>query len=240
MIDSACTDGLSEDALAGVERGCFITLEGGEGAGKSTQIKLLADGLRRALVGPEVIVTREPGGSAGAEQIRRLLVTGEPGRWSPVAETILHFSARRDHCDRTIWPALKRGDWVLSDRFADSTRAYQGYGLGVPAETIEALYEACLGAFAPDLTVILDIDPEIGVQRARGRLQLFDMDEDRYERMDIGFHQRLRDGFRTVAMENPGRCLLIDATAPVEVVQAEIRGAVKDRLGITLPRKIPA
>lgn len=226
--------------LEGVARGCFITMEGGEGAGKSTQIKLLADGLRRTLKGPELIVTREPGGSAGAEQIRRLLVTGEPGRWSPVAETILHFSARRDHCDRTIWPALERGDWVVSDRFADSTRAYQGYGLGVSSETIEALYAACIGSFGPDLTLILDIDPEIGVQRARGRLQLFDMDEDRYERMDLGFHQRLRDGFRAIAAAHPDRCLLIDATASVEVVQAEIRGAVKDRLGIALPRKIPA
>ncbi len=221
-----------------IERGRFITFEGGEGAGKSTQLKLLGEALRKTLKGPELIATREPGGSQGAEQIRRLLVTGDTERWSPMAETILHFAARRDHLDRTVWPALERGDWVLSDRFADSTRAYQGHGLGLDLALIEALYVACIGDFRPDLTVILDIAPEIGVARARSRLELFDMDEDRYERMDLSFHERLREGFRAIALQYPQRCVLIDAAQAVEEVQGAIRHAVKDRLGISLPKKV--
>lgn len=135
-------------------RGRFITLEGGEGAGKSTQVRLLADALRRA--GHDVVVTREPGGTPGAEQIRALLVQGDTGRWDAVTEALLLFAARRDHLVKTIWPALDRGDWVVSDRFSDSTLAYQGYAHGMGTELIERLYALTVGEFQPDLTIMLD------------------------------------------------------------------------------------
>src|SRR5688500_12746876 len=175
------------------QRGRFISFEGGEGAGKSTQIRLLVDAL--AARGLDVIATREPGGSPGAEEIRRLLVSGDPGRWDGVTEALLHFAARRDHLARTVWPALDAGRWVVTDRFADSTMAYQGYGHGLGREPIERLYEVAVGGFAPDLTLILDIPPEAGVSRAHARHD----GEDRYERMDLTFHHRLREGFLAIA-----------------------------------------
>lgn len=215
-------------------KGRFITLEGGEGAGKSTQIELLGETLRNSKKVPDLIVTREPGGSAGAEQIRHLLVTGRVDRWTPMTETILHFAARRDHLERTIWPALERGDWVISDRFADSTRAYQGYGQGVDLDQLERLYEASIGNFAPDLTLILDIDPEKGIARARERLRLFGNDEDRYERMDVAFHEKIRQGFLAIAAANPERCVVIDAERDLKDVQKDIRCAIRKKLGIAL------
>ncbi len=218
-------------------RGRFITFEGGEEAGKSTQIRLLAESLRRTGKVGELVTSREPGGSAGAEQIRRLLVTGEPERWTPMAETILHFAARRDHLDRTVWPALARGDWVLCDRFADSTRAYQGHGLGVDLAMIEDLYRAVVGEFAPDLTLVLDIDPADGVRRSGRRLDLFDQDEDRYERMDLSFHRRIRDGFLAIAAAEPDRCAVIDARGDIDAVRALIAKTVRNRLGIAVSAK---
>ena len=148
-------------------RGRFITFEGGEGAGKSTQVRLLAAAL--AGQGRDVLATREPGGATGAEEIRRLLVSGDPDRWDGVTEALLHFAARRDHLARTVWPALDAGRWVVSDRFADSTMAYQGYGHSLGREPIERLYAVAVGDFAPDLTLILDIPPEAGVTRAHAR-----------------------------------------------------------------------
>jgi dTMP kinase len=213
-------------------RGRFITLEGGEGAGKSTQLRRLADTLREALHarGAELVTTREPGGSPGAEEIRGLLVTGETGRWSPVTEALLHTAARRDHLERTVWPALEAGNWVLCDRFFDSTMAYQGYGLGLGRELVETLQTAALGGFRPDLTLILDIDVETGLRRAVARHG----GEDRYERMDIGFHQRLRDGFLDIARREPERCAVVDADADLDTVQARIRDAVAGWLGLEL------
>ncbi|PWC55599.1 dTMP kinase [Azospirillum sp. TSO22-1] len=205
-------------------RGCFITLEGGEGAGKSTQLRLLADSL--ASCGIDVMLTREPGGSPGAEEIRRLLVSGETGRWGGMTEALLHTAARRDHLERTVWPALDSGRWVLCDRFFDSTMAYQGYGLGLGREPIEALQRVALGDFRPDLTLILDLPVEVGLDRANARRG----DEDRYERMDLSFHARLRDGFLDIAAREPERCAVIDAAHPVEVVQAAILDAVTRRL----------
>src|SRR5262249_4485373 len=145
-------------------RGKFITLEGGEGAGKSTQIKLLASWLQER--GVDVAQTREPGGAPGAERIRELLVTGDADRWTPIAETLLHYAARADHLERTIRPALVAGRWVVCDRFADSTRAYQGYGHGVPFGIIESLFKAVVADTAPDLTLILDLPVEVGLRRA--------------------------------------------------------------------------
>ncbi len=209
-------------------RGRFITLEGGEGAGKSTQIRLLADAL--AACGKEVVVTREPGGSKGAEEIRALLVSGETGRWGPVTEALLHTAARRDHLERTVWPALDAGRWVICDRFFDSTMAYQGYGLGLGRDLVGALQSTALGDFRPDLTLILDLPVETGLSRAIARRG----GEDRYERMDIDFHRRLRDGFLDIAAREPERCAVIDASHPIESVQASILDAVTRRLGVTI------
>lgn len=209
-------------------RGVFITLEGGEGGGKSTQVRLLAGAL--AARGIAVTVTREPGGAPGAEQIRALLVNGETGRWDPLSEALLHYAARREHLRHTILPALAGGRWVICDRFADSTMAYQGYGHGLGREVISALHEAVVGGLAPDLTLILDIPVEAGLGRAASR-----GGEDRYERMDRKFHDRLREGFLDIARREPGRCAVIDAAGTVDEVQAAILGAVHQRLGVNVP-----
>ncbi len=206
-------------------RGRFITFEGGEGAGKSTQLRRLADALIAS--GVDVVMTREPGGSPGAEEIRKLLVTGEPGRWDAETEALLHFAARRDHLIRTVWPALERGAWVLSDRFADSTMAYQGYAQGLGRERVADLYRLVVGDFAPDLTLILDVPSDQGLERAGGRGH----DETRYERMGKAFHARLREAFLDIAKREPRRCTVIDSTGPVDAVANAIRRAVRERLG---------
>lgn len=205
--------------------GRFITFEGGEGAGKSTQIRLLAEVLRGWNL--PVTVTREPGGSPGAEAIRRLLVEGETGRWDPLAEALLHFAARRDHLIRTIWPALDRGDWVLSDRFADSTMAYQGYGHRLKRDLVTQLYNIVVGDFTPDLTLILDLPVEEGLLRAKQR----GGGEDRYERMGQDFHERLRHGFLEIAARAPERCVVIPANGEIADVARAILVAVETRLG---------
>jgi len=210
-------------------RGRFITLEGGEGAGKTTQRGLLAALIRAT--GLEVVETREPGGEAGAEAIRALLVSGEPGRWEPLAETLLHHAARAQHVARLIEPALARGAWVISDRFADSTAVYQGAGQGVAPGTIAALEAAVLGGFAPDLTLVLDIPVEAGHARAAARAET-----NRYERFDRAFHDRVRAGFLARAAAHPQRCVVIDATGSRGQVMAAMIEAVQARLGIALPR----
>ena len=211
----------------GSKGGKFITLEGGEGTGKSTQALLLAGHLERA--GIDALVTREPGGAPGAEEIRKLLVEGAPGRWDAISETLLHFTARREHLEQTVVPAIARGQWVISDRFADSTMAYQGYGLGVGRQAVEALYRIVVGAFAPDLTIILDLAPELGLERSRGG----QTGEDRYERMDEAFHRRLREGFLDIARREPERCAVIKADGAMEEVEAKILATVGERLGVS-------
>jgi len=206
--------------------GRFITLEGGEGGGKSTQARRLAEMLERET--HEVLLTREPGGSPGAEQIRGLLVDGEVQRWDAVTETLLHFAARRDHLANTVRPALDRGAWVISDRFADSTMAYQGYGHGVDRSAIADLYRICVGSLKPDLTLILDLPVEAGLARAAGR----GGGEDRYERMDVAFHERLRQGFLEIARQEPGRCVVIDAARSEDEVHAQIIAAVRERMAL--------
>jgi dTMP kinase len=209
-------------------RGRFITLEGGEGAGKSTQIARLADALRRS--GFKVRTTREPGGSPAAESIRKLLVEGEPGRWRPLTEALLHFAARKEHLDTVIRPALDAGEWVISDRFADSTMAYQGYGHQLGTEPVAALYELSIGGFAPDLTLILDVPVEAGLARTAGRNHA----ETRYERMSRAFHERVREGFLQIAAGDPGRCVVIDAAGNPDAVTAAIFSVVADRLKVPI------
>lgn len=187
-------------------RGRFITLEGGEGAGKSTQAQLLAGRLRSA--GRSVCVTREPGGSSGAEAIRALLVTGAAGRWSPLSETLLFYAARADHLDHTIRPALKRGDWVVCDRFFDSTRAYQGHADGVDFALLDALDARVIGSARPDLTLILDLPVAEGLARAASRRP---NGEARFETKEKAFHEAVRQGFLAIAKTEPDRCRLIDA-----------------------------
>ncbi len=204
-------------------RGRFISFEGGEGAGKTTQIRRLAD--RLSPLG-EVVLTREPGGSAGAEALRDLLVRGATDRWSPMSETLILYAAREDHLERLIRPALARGAWVLSDRFADSTRAYQGAGGGTSADFIAALEAAVVGETRPELTLILDLPVDEGLARATAR----GGGEERFERKGRAFHERLRQGFLAIARGEPLRCSVIDAAAPPDQVAAAIWAAVSSRL----------
>jgi dTMP kinase len=215
------------------QHGQFITFEGGEGTGKTTQVQLLASLLRAR--GHDVVTTREPGGAAGADTIRSLLVSGATDKWDPLSESLLLFAARREHLVKTIWPALEQGAWVLCDRFADSTLAYQGYGHSVPIEFIENLYDVVVGEFVPDLTLILDIDVEIGLARANARNTDTASREDRFERMDIAFHERLRTGFLYIARNDPGRCAVIDADNQPDIVGAEIWKTVETRLQPEMP-----
>jgi dTMP kinase len=176
------------------------------------------------------LATREPGGSPGAEAIRRLLLEGETERWDAIGETLLFFAARRDHLNRTIRPVLDAGRWVVCDRFTDSTIAYQGYGRGLPLAELAALQRFALGDFAPDLTLILDLPVAEGLARAASRPGA----ADRFERLDLIFHQRLRDGFLAIAKAEPERCAVIDAAGDVDAVHRAIVAAVSARLGVAL------
>ncbi|MGH6870924.1 MAG: dTMP kinase [Rhizomicrobium sp.] len=202
----------------------FITLEGGEGTGKSTQARRLAASLEGR--GIRATLTREPGGSPGAETIRKLLVEGEPGRWSALTETLLIFAARADHVANTIAPALERGEWVICDRFTDSTFAYQGAGRGLERETIRRIESASIGDFRPDFTLILDLPASVGLERAgaRGGAEL------RFEKFDAAFHERLRTAFRDTANRHADRCTLIDAGGSEDDVAAAIWKSVESRL----------
>lgn len=207
-------------------RGRFITFEGGEGAGKSTQVGRLA--ARLTADGREVVTTREPGGSPGAESIRELVLKGSADRWSPATETLLMYAARRDHIERVIRPALERGAWVICDRFADSTRAYQGAAGGVDPKFISALETYILEGTRPDLTLVFDLPADVGLDRAHARAGA----EMRFESKGMAFHERLREGFRAIADSEPERCALIDATAPMDAVEAAVWAAVSERLTV--------
>ena len=209
---------------APVTQGRFITFEGGEGTGKSTQAARLVERLRAR--GLEVVQTREPGGSPGAEDIRAIALNGDAGRWSALTETLLMFAARSDHLERTIRPALDAGRWVVCDRFSDSSRAYQGVGGGTPAEFIEVLDGTIVGATQPDLTLIFDLPVELGLERAFGR-GLF---ETRFESKGLEFHERLRKGFLDIAARYPERCAIVDADGDQEAVAVRVWAAVEARL----------
>jgi len=207
--------------------GHFITFEGGEGTGKSSHARDLAESLRKK--GRTVVLSREPGGSPGAEDIRALLVTGATGRWSATAEILLNYAARESHLRETIRPALARGDLVLCDRFMDSTRAYQGFAGGGDMELIDALERQIVGATRPELTLILDVDPELGLTRAKGRGA---SGEDRFEKKGLDFHRSLRQGFLTIAAKDPGRCRVIDSSRPYGAVANDIWRIVAPIAGI--------
>lgn len=203
----------------------FITLEGGEGVGKSTQLRRLADALRGR--GLEVVETREPGGSPGAEAIRRLLLEGEGDRWTPEAEALLFAAARADHVARTIRPALERGAWVLCDRFLDSSIAYQGAAGGVGTGAIRALHRVGSRGFLPDRTLLLELPPE----HAAERLSVRDADgSDRIGGRGGGFHDRVASGFRALAEEEPERYRRVDASGAPEEVTARLLAALEDLL----------
>jgi len=206
--------------------GKFITFEGGEGAGKSTQIQLLKTALD--LNGIDTIATREPGGSDGAEQIRRLLVEGDPDRWSPMSEALLNIAARNDHVERLIKPQLNAGSWVVCDRFFDSTKAYQGYGHGLERSTLDMLHNTVFGEFVPDLTLIFDLPVETGMARTVSR----GGGEDRFEKMDRSFHERLRRGFLDIAHREPDRCHLINADQSVEVIAMDVKMVVGAKFNV--------
>ncbi|WP_108882629.1 dTMP kinase [Anderseniella sp. Alg231-50] len=209
-----------------MKRALFITFEGGEGTGKSTQTALLADRLRES--GHQVVETREPGGSPDADAIRQLLVSGETGRWSVTAEILLNYAARESHLHQTIVPALENGAIVICDRFADSTRAYQGYAGDGDHNLIEQLDRKIVGHVQPNLTLVFDLDPGIGLERAglRGG-------DDRFERKGLDFHNRLRDGYLAVAGKFSDRCSIIDASGSVDMVAASVWQAVVPHLGDT-------
>ena len=207
--------------------GRFISFEGGEGAGKSTQARRLAVALEKR--GISCLITREPGGSPGAEEIRKLLVNGEPGRWNALTETLLLYAARADHVARTIKPALAQGRWVLCDRFADSTYAYQGAGRGLDRETVRRIESVAIGDFKPDFTFILDLPAQEGLKRANARASA----ESRFEQFDIGFHERLRQAFLEIARRAPDRCTVIDAGADENTVAEAIWAAAVARFALS-------
>jgi dTMP kinase len=218
MIEAAPT--------AGPLRGRFITFEGGEGSGKSTQIKILAERLNAAKL--RAIVTREPGGSPGAEIVRHLVLSGMGKMLGAYAETLLFAAARDDHVHTVIRPALEQGIWVLCDRFADSTRAYQGRLGSVLPGVLNAMERVTIGDLKPDLTVILDVPVEVGMQRAAARRG--SDAPDRFEGEGVAFHQKLRDAYRDIATSDPQRCVLIDANADVATVAAGVWTALRDRV----------
>lgn len=207
-------------------RGRFISFEGGEGGGKSTQVRRLTEALGNK--GVPCLATREPGGSPGAESIRELLVQGEIGRWDPMTETLLHFAARCDHVARIIEPALDEGTWVVCDRYTDSTIAYQGYGQGVDISIIEDLHCKAVGGLWPDATVVLDVPVSRGLGRTAGR----EDGRHRYEEMGIDFHERSRQGFLEIAKRNGERCVVVDATGSPDSVHDAVMAFVTRRFGV--------
>ena len=195
----------------------FITFEGGEGTGKSTQVKHLAERLRAE--GKDIVTTREPGGTPEAEALRALLVSGDPNNWSAEAEALLNYAARDSHLAKVIRPALAVGKTVICDRFMDSTRAYQGYAGGCSMPLIDELQRSIVGTTMPNLTLVFDLDPTLGLARAKLRAGA---DEDRYERKGLPFHKRLRDGFLAIAKSEPVRCKLVDASQNIESVARQV------------------
>lgn len=214
-------------------KGKFITFEGGEGSGKSTQSERLAERLRRA--GQEVVVTREPGGSPFAEKLRQLLLAPDRDSHSALSEVLAFFAARADHLDRVIRPALAAGQWVLCDRFTDSTRVYQGHAGHVPLSAIDTLEALVVHPTVPDLTVLIDLDPALGLERAARRREQSSSPSvtaqtDPYEARDLAFHRQLREGFLAIAHSEPKRCVVVDGSHAMEKVADDVWNATASRL----------
>ena len=207
--------------------GRFITFEGGEGGGKSTQTRLLQDAL--ASNGIESILTREPGGSAGAEEIRELIVTGSADRWDPLTELCLLYAARRDHWLKVIKPKLEQGIWVISDRFADSSIVYQGYAGDIDIDTVLNIHNVVLGEVWPDLTIVLDLPPELGLERSYKRDTANNSKDTRFEKRELHFHNLLREGFQFLHSKSPDRICVIDGTKTIKEVEIEVFSIIKNR-----------
>lgn len=213
-------------------KGKFITFEGGEGVGKSTQINLLSDFLKQKHY--DTILTKEPGGTDLGVELRKILVTGNKDKMDAITEALLFFADRHHHLSEKIWPALENNTWVLSDRFADSTFAYQFYGHNarVSEENLRYLYKIAVGDFKPDLTIVLDIAPEIGLKRSFAKAETSDNKELRFENINIDFHNRLRNGFLQIAENEPDRCVVLDANKAIEELHQDIIKVVTERFGL--------
>ncbi len=210
----------------------LIVLEGVDGAGKGVQSRMLLSAMKAA--GLDAILTREPGGSPGAEEIRRLIVEGEPNRWDDMTELLLIYAARRSHVIDTIKPALKQGTWIISDRFADSSRAFQGVAGNLGIDVVDRIHEEALGDFNPELTLILDLDPEISLSRADARGGA----EDRFEQKGIEYQARVREGFRQLAEMTPQSRKLIDASGTKDEVSQKVLDCINAHFNLTL--RLPA
>ena len=213
-------------------RGRFITFEGGEGCGKSTQVKLLEAYLQKK--GVATLLTKEPGSTPEGQILRQLLVTGDKDKFDAISECLLYYADRRCNLTKVVWPALEQGKWVISDRYADSTEAYQYYGYDkrVSPDVLNELYQIVAGDFKPDLTIILDIDPEVGMRRSFAKAETMAIKELRFESRQLEFHHNLRRGFLEIAAREPQRCVVINADADIETVHQRVIKAVQQRLGI--------
>ena len=213
-------------------RGKFITFEGGEGCGKSTQVRLLAEYLRQKNI--DAVLTKEPGGTVEGRVLRELLVTGDKDKFDAVAECLLYYADRRNHLTKVVWPELEQNKWVISDRYADSTEAYQYYGYDkrVDLSVLQELYRIVAGEFKPDLTIILDMNPEIGLRRSFAKSEAMDVKELRFESQKLEFHNNLRKGFLEIAKREPERCAVIDANTDIHTLHKRVIAVVQSRLGL--------
>ena len=213
-------------------KGKFITLEGGEGCGKSTQAKLLAAYLQKQ--GIKTILTKEPGGTPEGMLLRQMLVTGDKDKFDAIAECLLYYADRRVHLQKLVWPALAQNQWVISDRFADSTEAYQYYGYDkrVDFTTLQSLYKMVAGNFKPDLTLILDMPPEVGMRRSLLKAEQMAVKELRFESRQIEFHNNLRRGFLEIAKREPERCVVLNADTTVEELHRQIVQVIEEKFNI--------
>lgn len=209
--------------------GKFITLEGGEGCGKSTQARLLADYFKQRNI--ETVLTKEPGGTPEGVLLRQMLVTGDKDKFDAIAECLLYYADRRVHLQKLIWPALEQNKWVISDRYADSTEAYQYYGYNkrVDFATLQSLYKMVAGDFKPDLTIILDLDPEVGMRRSLAKAANMAVKELRFESRQMEFHNNLRSGFLEIAKREPERCVILNADEPVETLHRKIVQVIEEK-----------
>lgn len=212
--------------------GRFITLEGGEGCGKSTQAKLLSSYLQSK--GIETVLSKEPGGTPEGLVLRQLLVTGDKDKFDAVTECLLYYADRRNHLTKVVWPAMEHGKWVISDRYADSTEAYQYYGYDkrIDYNTLQNMYKIVAGDFKPDLTLILDMPPEVGMKRSFAKAANMENKELRFENRQMEFHNNLRRGFLEIAKREPNRCVVVNADTDIETLHKQIVAVVAERFGI--------